>query len=334
MRRKTVTVMIIVTVWFLLTQLLRPKYSTDIVEGAFTEEYYEEENKDFDVIFLGDCEVYNSFSPVALWKEYGINSYVRGSADQYVWQSYYLLCDVLRYSTPKVVVYNVLALKNDEGKAEYNRMTLEGMEWSFVKIDAIKASVGEDESFLEYVFPLLKYHSRWNELTFNDIKYMFKKNKVTHNGYMLKTDIMPAENVPGKRPLADYRFKEKSTDYLDMMRELCEEKGIKLILVKAPSLYPYWHEEWDEQVSRYANENSLEYINFLEHNDEIKIDYSTDTYDGGMHLNVYGAEKLSKYFGEILKEKYEIPDRREDKTLAKIWEDKLRFYEEELEKLQ
>ena len=36
--------------------------------------YYEEENKDFDVIFVGDCEVYENFSPVVLWEKYGINS--------------------------------------------------------------------------------------------------------------------------------------------------------------------------------------------------------------------------------------------------------------------
>ena len=34
--------------------------------------------------------------------------------------------------------------------------------------------------------------------------------------------------------------------------------------------------------------------------DEIGIDYNTDTYDAGLHLNLSGAEKLSKYFGKYL----------------------------------
>ena len=29
------------------------------------------------------------------------------------------------------------------------------------------------------------------------------------------------------------------------MRELCQEKGIELVLVKSPSLYPYWYDEWE-----------------------------------------------------------------------------------------
>ena len=50
-------------------------------------EYYQEE-KNHDVIFVGDCELYENISPQVLWDEYGINSYIRGSAQQLIWQSY------------------------------------------------------------------------------------------------------------------------------------------------------------------------------------------------------------------------------------------------------
>ena len=90
-----------------------PKYVTGVVEGALIAEYYPEE-KNHDVIFIGDCEVYENFSPQILWEEYGINSFIRGSAQQLIWQSYYLLEDTLRYETPKVVVFNVLSMKYNE----------------------------------------------------------------------------------------------------------------------------------------------------------------------------------------------------------------------------
>ena len=47
-------------------------------------------------------------------EKYGITSYIRGSAQQLTWQSYYLLEDALKHETPKVVVFNVLALKYNE----------------------------------------------------------------------------------------------------------------------------------------------------------------------------------------------------------------------------
>ena len=37
-----------------------------------TQEYYNEENP-HDVIFVGDCEVYENFSPVTMWEGTGHN---------------------------------------------------------------------------------------------------------------------------------------------------------------------------------------------------------------------------------------------------------------------
>lgn len=326
-----ISALIILVSLFLLQRLLVPKYVDGVVEGAFVAEYYQEE-KDHDVIFVGDCEVYENFSPAVLWEEFGINSYIRGSAEQYIWQSYYLLEDTLRYETPKAVVFNIQSLQFSEGQREaYNRMSLEGMAWSPVKVKAILASMGEEEHFLDYVFPILRYHSRWSELSGSDVTYMFQKKQVSFNGYYMRVDVRPAENVPVGKPLADYSFGENAWKYLDMMDALCREKGIQLILIKAPSLYPYWYPQWEEQVEEYATEKGLPYINFLELQEETGIDYTKDTYDGGLHMNLSGAEKLSRYIGRYLTEEAGIADRRGEEHLAVVWTEKLAAYEAEKE---
>lgn len=317
---------------FLLQRLLEPKYVEDVVEGALIAEYYEEEKdsdvREHDVVFIGDCEVYENFSPAVLWQEYGINSYIRGSAQQLIWQSYYLLEDTLRYETPKVIVFNVLSLKyNEPQKEAYNRMTLEGMKWSLSKVKSIQASMTDSEHFLDYVFPILRYHSRWSDLDKEDVEYLFHSRRVSHNGYYMRVDVKPAENVPAGQPLADYSFGENAMSYLDKMTELCEEKGIQLVLIKAPSLYPYWYDEWEEQVEAYAEEHGLLYVNFLELTEEAGIDFSQDTYDAGLHMNLSGAEKLSRYFGQILTEETAVTGRRDEPALCEAWEKKLAEYE-------
>lgn len=325
-----ITLLIAAGVLFFLERLLVPKYVDDVVEGAFVAEYYREENKDFDVIFIGDCEVYENFSPVVLWNEYGINSYIRGSAEQYIWQSYYLLEDTLRYHKPQVVVFNIQSLQFNESQSEaYNRMSIEGMRWSASKVGAIKASMTEDEHFIEYVFPLLRYHSRWNELTKADFEYMFHSKQVTHNGYFMRIDARPAEDVPPGRPLADYSFGDKAMMYLDKIRQLCEKNDIKLLMIKAPSLYPEWYEEYEMQVEDYAETYDLPYINFLEIQDQTGIDYTTDTYDGGLHMNLSGAEKLADYIGPVLLD-MGVSDRRGDPELDAIWEENNADYEAEI----
>lgn len=310
-----------------LTQgILMPKYMTSIHEGSLVREYYDEV-KNHDVIFIGDCEVFSNFSPVTLWEDYGISSYIRGSAQQLLWHSYYLLKETLTYEKPKAVVFNVLAMKYDEPQKEaYNRLTLDGMRLSKIKLEAVKASMMEEESLISYVFPILRYHSRWNELTSEDLKYLFQRDTISHNGYLMRIDIKPVTTIPDGKKLANYRFGSNSYDYLDRMTKLCKENGVELILIKSPSIYPYWYDEWDEQMVQYAKDHDLTYINFLDLVDEIGIDYSTDTYDAGLHLNLSGAEKLSVYFGKILRETYGIPDHRGEPVYDEIWKEKAVFY--------
>ena len=313
---------------FLLQRLLVPKYIEENEEGVLSAEYYDNAG-DNDVLFIGDCEVYCNFSPVKLWEEYGITSVIRGTPQQLIWQSYYMLEDTLRYETPKVVVFNVYSMKYDKPQSEaYNRLTLDGMKWSSVKIDAIKASMTKEESFLSYVFPILRFHSRWNELSSEDFKYMFGTEQLSHNGYVMRVDTKPVETLPEPVPLADYTYGDVCWEYLDKIRNCCKEHDITLILIKSPSCYPHFFDEWDQQIEEYAEKNQLQYINFLKHGDETGIDYTTDTYDAGLHLNLSGAEKASVWFGEILKEQPGITDRRGDAELDEKWREKKEFYEE------
>ncbi|MCD8083984.1 MAG: SGNH/GDSL hydrolase family protein [Clostridiales bacterium] len=308
-------------------RLLEPKYMGRVVEGAFIGEYYQEHTA-HDVIFLGDCEVYENISPVVLWREYGITSYIRGSAQQLIAQSYYLLEDVLREEVPDVVVFNVSAMQQyDQENESYNRMTLDGMRWSPAKWKAIEETRVSDEHMVEYVFPILRYHSRWQELEDDDFTYFWNRRQVSHNGYYMRADVRPAGDFPTARRRADYSFDERAWGYLEKMRSLCEKNGITMILMKAPSLYPVWYDEWDRQIADYADEHGLAYINCIQAVDEIGIDFSQDTYDGGMHMNVYGAEKMSRYLGPMLQNVYGVKDRREDPELAAVWEEKCSYYD-------
>lgn len=314
----------------LLQHLVMPKYMSDIPEGAMIEEYYNA-LKEHDIVFIGDCEVYENFSPIVLWEEYGINSYIRGSAQQLMWQSYYLLEETFKYEKPQAVIFNVLAMQYGQPQSEpYNRMTLDGMRWSMSKLRSIRASMTPDEHFTEYVFPILRYHTRISELTNEDVEYLLSKDTVTINGYLMQTGVKPAVNVPEGRPLGNYQFDDICYEYLDKMRILCEKNGAEFILIKAPSLFPYWYEEWNNQILEYADRYDLTYINFLESINEIPLDFTVDTYDAGLHLNLSGAEKLSRYFGRILTEELGIiKGKASDTATKKYWEKQRTIYDNE-----
>jgi hypothetical protein len=402
---RIVSIAVILALLLALQRLVQPKYAVSLQEGSYTSEYYKE-TLGHQVLMVGDCELYENFDPVTLWKNYGITSYIRGNAQQLTWQSYYLLKEALKTENPDVVVFNVLELKyNEPQKEEYNRLTLDNMKWSADKVAAIFASMTEDEYFLDYLFPVLRYHSRIMELTEEDFTYYASSRQNTISGYYMRTDVEPycigewgEENDVGAYTAA-YLAQASQTDneddtddeddewtadgddeddvwtadgddeddewtadgddeddewsedddeeendvifdadwtpangredveplgdnamhYLDMIRELCEEKGITLLLVKAPSVSPVWYDKWEAQILEYADTYSLDYLNYLPLIDEIGIDFAADTYDGGLHMNYSGAVKCADYLGAYLVEHYGLSDNRSDAEISTIW---------------
>ena len=305
-----------------LQKLTEPKYMSHPYEGAMMAEYYETETS-HDVIFLGDCEFYETISPIELWEGYGISSYVRGSPQQLIWQSYYVLKDTLKHETPQVVVFNAMEMKIGETqKEEYTRLTLDGLKNLNYRLAAAKVSLkGDEDSLISYAIPLLRYHSRWSSLTEDDWKYLTGRELISYQGYLMQTGVEPQTDDYFEQPLFDYTLPERCWEYLDKIAELCEENGITLVLFKAPTKswqYP-WYDAWEQQIDEYAAEHGILYVNGLEYVDEMGLDMQTDTYDKGVHLNVYGAEKCSDFLGDVLTS-LGVPDRRSDSELAAAWE--------------
>ena len=193
----------------------------------------------------------------------------------------------------------------------------------------------EDESFVDYLFPLLRFHSRITDLTADDFRYMFDAPTVSQSGYLMQTGIDPMTQLPRPPRILDETLPETAMEYLEKMRVLCEENGVELILMKAPtnSWAYWWYDGWEAQIVEYAEEKDVSYYNFIPLCEEIGIDWTTDTYDAGVHLNVYGAEKLSEYFGDILAEKHGIFDRRSEAEQVSRWETRVNsYYEQKKEK--
>ena len=317
-----------VLVFTALQRLLVPKYASYALEGGLIREYYNS-SMDQDVIFIGDCEVYANFSTIGFWEDYGITSFIRGSPQQLVWHSYYILEDTLRHAAqkPKVVVFNIMAMQYGEPQYEpYNRLTIDGMRMSATKIRAITASRLHDEEWLSYFFPLFRYKDHWRELGSDDFRFFFRDPQVSINGFMIRSDIVPVSFIPQPMRLPNYDFGEKAYQYLERMVELTRENDIELVLIKAPNLFPHWYDEWDEQIVAFAGKHDLLYINFLDLEDEIGLDWDKHSFNAGLHLNVSGAELMSRYFGRILQDNFRLPDRRTDPAVAANWEAMARQY--------
>ena len=317
------------TLIYVLDSIFMPKYISENPDGNVTAEFYDVKTP-IDAAYFGSSTVYNAIPADFLWHEYGISSYTRANASQTIWQSYFLMKDTIKTNRPKLITLDVSFMKYGEDFYEEpsNRKTIDGMRMSLDKFRCAKASMWKEESIYSYIFPILRFHSRWKDLKPEDFLYAFKRPAVTYDGFIMEfneyaenDDFLPASEE-------DNSFPEKPEEYLKKIIDLCESEGISLMLMKTPTYVNNWYPSYDRELSEMTSGyDDVEYINFDIYEEELGIDRHKDYVDGGSHLNVAGAEKFSRAFGAYIKDRYELEDHRQDENYYEYWNKKYERYE-------
>lgn len=305
-----------------LNRIFMPNYIFENQDGRITREYYPNA-KYTDVVFAGPSTTFSGIDPLVLWDEDGISSYVRANASQTMWISYYMIEDAIKCHKPELVCLDVSFIKYDDDFVEEpsTRKALDGMRLSPSKIRCAMASMGPDEKIADYIYPLFRFHSRWQELTFDDVKYAWYFKPVTVAGHIIDNEVDAADTdtlIYSRGE--DDRIGPKNMDYLDRIIRLCKDNDIQLMLFKTPAFSDNWSEELDSQIESKAKEYGLEYVNFDSLNGDIGLDYSVDTPDKGSHLNDSGAYKFSRYLGRYIRQNFRVSDRRDDNDFVRHWE--------------
>ncbi|MDO4989706.1 MAG: hypothetical protein Q4E45_04285 [Eubacteriales bacterium] len=295
-----------------------------------------------DVVFIGSSQVYDSFTPMEMWREQGVAGYCCTSSGQQAVTSYYYLRSFLRRQTPRVVVVETMGLKKEAAadlrkKEYYNRSALDQMPFSAEKIAlARELWKGQEngESFFSYLLPVLRFHSRWKELTETDFSFRESYDctrgyDLTNSpfGYPLQEEDFPFLTEEPTDALAEWD--EDAAGWYRKMGELCAQRGIRLLLIKTPC-YNRTIEDRN-MLRKLASECGAEAMDF---NDEawwerMGYDYKSDMYDR-IHLNSEGAKKFSVFFAEMLRRDYGLPDHRGEESYA-FWDRDLEIYDRQLD---
>ena len=308
-----------VLLFYILNIIFLPEWVINQDATLSTRGIYEEKENSLDVLVVGSSNIYNGISPLEIWEKTGISSYAYASPEQKIWLSYYAIEEVFAYQNPKIIMLDVNEAFAEDNLEEDNiRKLLDNMKLGKAKINAINDEMLNygTEDKLSYLFPIIRYHTRWNSLTSKDFQRLFYSYKSTYKGYSFSKRV---EGFEGNAEYLEYtdettQIPEVSKKYLDKIVDLCKENGAELILIGMPSPNT-WSYPRHKAISDYAESKE---IKFLELNcvDEIEIDWSTDTQDKGWHLNVYGASKVSRYIANYLEANYDLTDKREDKKYS------------------
>lgn len=265
-----------------------------------------EKENTVDVLVMGDSLCFTTVSPMVLWRETGTTSYILGHPGQKITEAYYILKEALKTQSPKLLLMETNLLY-----------------WEQSIMDKSKTALGE---MYMNLFPVFRYHNLWKDWLspegtghgeeFMGFQIRDKVNPYTGGDYMHETEaVQQISNV------------EKW--YFSRMLEICKENNIQVLLYSSPSPKNYNYSKHNA-IKAYADANQIAYVDFNLSIDEAGINWETDSLDNGDHLNVFGAEKASRYLADYIEANYHLPDYRNDNDYRE-WEMMSLKYKEMIE---
>lgn len=262
-----------------------------------------------DALIVGDSLSYSAFSPMQLWEQQGITAYVCGQSGQKLQEAYYTLLTAIKSQTPKIVILETNMIFREQKV-----------------VSSLQTTIIEEGS---YRIPLFRYHDIWKPLligaTYGEEMY---------KGFSLREAVVPYTKGEYMKESTDKKeISEGVQYYMGKIIDLCKEKNIELLLAATPSPKNYNYRTYNA-LSNYAKEHGLKYLEMNLLQQEIGIDWNTDSLDKGDHLNLSGATKVTKYLGNYLQTNYKFSDHRKEAGYES-WEKTGKEYSEKIkEKLR
>ena len=260
-----------------------------------------EEKDTIDVLMVGDSESYSSFSPMQMWTDHGITSFVCGQSGQKIQETYYMLKTVFHNQSPKVVVLETNTLFRAQ-----------------VGLSGLKESVIDKST---YYLPIFRYHDIWKPIFFGK-----KYAEDSYKGFLLQGAVVPYEGGEYMNMTTDKaEISGMVQEYMEKIISLCKENNASLCLISAPSPVNY-NSAKHNALQQYADLNSLPYEDLNLKQQELGIDWKYDTQDRGDHLNLAGAQKVTGFLGNYLAQNYRLKDHRKDCSYQS-WSEKAKSYQ-------
>ena len=304
--------------------------------------FRELEENTVDVLFVGNSHFHDGISPMQLYKNANICSYNLSVSGQTMGANYYMIKYAFETQNPKIIFLNAETLFIEEYENAW-RYIVDNMHLNRLKIEMMNeyTELWSSRSHLSIILPLFEYHDRWSLLSKDDFNLINndklfyaagqrplglvvptlltvnEMNLIASSMDQLNTGVIISNNGDGKiqetvitTPLRAPQILDSAIYYFDKIEKLCIEHNTKLILLKVPHLtypqnYAYdWAKDMYERVKIFSENNDIEYIDL--NYDSSLIDYLNDSIDGGNHLNVRGAEKVTAYLQNYLFDNYAI----------------------------
>lgn len=270
------------------------------------EGFYAEEAGSLDVVFVGSSAIYSFFSPLRLWHETGISSYLYATPNQTIPMIRYIL-EECRKTQPDALflieLRPMLASEEDKQaiRADLRRLT-DNMPYSLTRSRLI-GELAEPSERLSYELDLIKYHENWKNWQDFDLTFTWgKKDPMKGWNFVSAYEPLLLEN----RKHVNGRISAGGENEADL-RELlswCKDQSVRAVFLTTPFALSRRQAKIYNSVGDIVEEYGYPFWNYCRKIDEIGLDAGTDYYDF-RHTNTLGAVKCTNYLGKDILEWFE-----------------------------
>ena len=110
----------------------------------------------------------------------------------------------------------------------------------------------------------------------------------------------------------ELKIASESEKLLNELLDYLEKRNVKALFVVSPYQQIKREKMQFNYIAKIVKSRNQDFLDANDYIDQIKLDFTYDFYNGS-HVNIYGAEKYTKFLSEYLIKKYNLPDRRGDK---------------------
>lgn len=270
-----------------------------------------------DVMFIGNSHAYCTFDPAVVEPIINKKVFNAGLPDQKIDMVWYTLQEMLEKQNPETIVLEAFSFGRSNSEYAGFVANMDAMSPGLLKFkeafdifpdkyDAFRMSIG-----------LFRSHNNWKKPSVmkGNLKYALGVSAKDYSGfdgfYPLESK-MSAETIQKYKEGKDIKFTpvadEYSVGYFKRIVKLCKERNIRLIVAMAPfnDLYvaKVDYSSFYEKLNGLCKDEGVEYLDFNILYKEVGLNYNDfeDAYHHAQHMNIWGAEKVSGYLAEYLKD--------------------------------
>ena len=273
-----------------------------------------EKRGSLDAVFIGSSNVHAFWQPMLGWTQHGIASYNYSFDSVPIGAIKYLIKEA-RKTQPDalyVITLNTYKRKTLKDSIEGIHRVSDYMPLSRNKIDMINFLADTSrltrEERLELFFPIIRFHSRWDDLQSWSLGASYDDYKSSMNERFFLRDIV---DLSDSYALFDTRSdlpEDTLGAFVDLLDYL-DGNQVNALFIKVPQALIKQHQGRLNLLEDILGERGYPCLDMLEAYREIGLDTRLDFYNE-FHTNLHGSLKVTEYISNYLVENYHFDDKR------------------------